>query len=391
MKQKEKSYTYILGFLIFLFTIQSYIPIIKETISSTGSSDFHWSPAKCVYDGINHYQAFILGNKSCQIFMTQFGDYLHAFYVIMYPFTLLDWNMAKITWLILNLFILFLIINMISKKLDFNLTEKLTAYFFIFFCITTKIHFIMGQQALFVLFFLILPFVKENKKNYFLAGLCYIKYNIGYALFLYLIVNKKYKDVIISSIIIILGWFSYSYLTKSPIILNLFDPLLLLLKNFQILNDLNHTFIATPFVNLSDNSDLNLIIIFMFIIIFNFFFLIKISKIKDNLIKISLISLLILISFPHWSHDYIILIPLFMISLKNFSSHLIYKINLIVCVYFLHLHKVIHDYTAKFLDFLNVSNQNIEFFGSSYPYINILILISCLTINLVKNDYIKET
>ena len=153
MKQKEKSYVYILGFLIFLFVIQSYIPVIKETISLTGSSDFHWAPAKCVYDGINHYQAFITEDKSCQIFMTQFGDYLHAFYVIMYPFTLFDWYLAKIIWLFLNFLILFLIINMISKKLDFNLTEKLIAFFFIFFCITTKINFIMGQQAIFTLFF----------------------------------------------------------------------------------------------------------------------------------------------------------------------------------------------------------------------------------------------
>ena len=233
--------------------------------------------------------------------------------------------------------------------------------------------------------------MRENKKNYILSGLCYLKYNIGYALFLYLIVNKKYKDLILTSIVIILGWFFYSYLTESPLILNFFDPFLLLFKNFQTLSDLNHIFIATPLLNLIKNSNQNLILIFLFILIINFFFLIKISKIKNNLVKISLMSLLILISFPHWSHDNIILIPLFMISLKNFSSHIIYKINLIVCVYFLHLHKVIHDYTADFLSYLNVHDQHIIFFGNSYPYLNILILILCLSINLLKGDYVKKS
>ena len=80
-----------------------------------------------------------------------------------------------------------------------------------------------------------------------------------------------------------------------------------------------------------------------------------------------------------------------MISLKNFSSHIIYKINLIVCVYFLHLHKVIHDYTADFLSYLNVHDQHIIFFGNSYPYLNILILILCLSINLLKGDYVKKS
>ena len=391
MKQKENSKIYILGFLIFLFIIQSYIPVFKEALSYSGSSDFHWAPAKCAFNGINHYQAFIIGDKTCKIFMTQFGDYLQAFYVVMYPFTLLEWEMAKAAWLIVNIFFLILITNMISKKLDLDLNEKLISYFFVFFCITTKINFIMGQQALFVLFFLILPFLKESKKNYFFAGLCYVKYNIGYALFLYLVVNKKYKSLALTLIPIIIGWLFYAYITKSPLILSIFDPLFLLLKNFQILNGLNHKFIATPFINFTDNYNLNLIIIVLLIFVFNFLILTKISKIKDNLTKVSLISLLILISFPHWSHDYIILIPLFMISLKNFFSHIIYKINMIVCIYFLHLHKVFHDYTVKFLNFINVDDQYIVLFGNTYPYINILILIICLGINLLNNDYVKTS
>ena len=379
---KNKTYIIILVSFISLFLIQSYIPIIIETIGFSGSSDFQWGPSKCVFNGINHYRAFVNEDKSCVIFMTQFGDYLHTFYIILYPFTLLNWEIAKIFWLLLNLFFLFYIIYLISKKLIFNVFEKIITFFFIFFCITTKINFIMGQQALFTLFFLLLPFFKENKKNYFLAGLCYLKYNIGYALFLYLFISRKIKYLLISILPVIFGWIIYADITNTPILTNLIDPILLLLKNFKILNELNHIFIGSIFINLTDNYYLNIIIILIFILIFNLFFLIKISNIQNDIEKLSLISVLILISFPHWSHDYIILIPLFMISLKNFSSNMIYKFNFLISVYFLHLHKVVLNYTAKVFEILNFNENSVIILGNIYPYLNIFLLMACLVMNL---------
>ena len=61
---------------------------------------------------------------------------------------------------------------------------------------------------------------KDTKKNYLLAGFCYLKYNIGYALFLYLIISKKFKNLLLSMIPVIIGWLIYSYVTKSPIFIN---------------------------------------------------------------------------------------------------------------------------------------------------------------------------
>jgi hypothetical protein len=370
LKNKKKNIFIILSLIIFIFTSQSYIPVLIETISITGSSDFQWGPARCVQEGINHYQAFINKDNSCKIFMTQFGDYLHAFYIILYPLTFLDWKIAKISWLVINIVILIATIQIISKRLKLSYYEKLISYFFIFFCISVKIHFIMGQQALFTLFFLSLAFLKPSKKNYFLSGLCYVKYNIGYVLFLYLIVDKKIKNLLLTCAPIILGWFIYAYLTKTPLILNLFDPIALLFENFKVLKSLNHTFVGTPFVNLTQNLNFNLLIIITLIFLINMYYLIIIKRFKDNLKKLSLIMLLVLISFPHWSHDYILMIPLFMVSLKNFSLNMINKINFFVSIYFLHLHKAIFIYISKFLNLLNFDNDLITVFGDLYPYLN---------------------
>jgi hypothetical protein len=76
-------------------------------------------------------------------------------------------------------------------------------------------------------FFLTLPFVFKSKLSFFLSGLSYIKYNIGYALFLYYIANKKFKILLISIIPCVFGWFFYSFLTDKNFISNIFEPFLL--------------------------------------------------------------------------------------------------------------------------------------------------------------------
>ena len=56
-----------------------------------------------------------------------------------------------------------------------------------------------------------------------------------------------------------------------------------------------------------------------------FFILIKISKINDKLLQLSLICLTTLVLAPHANYDYIFLLPLLIYSLKNFKNN---KFNL---------------------------------------------------------------
>ena len=374
----------ILIFIISLFVFQSYIPIVIEAISHNGSSDFQWKPATCAYNGVNHYRAYLNDHFSCAKFMTQHGEYLHGFYIILYPFTLLDWTTAKIFWFILNFFLLFLIIDLITKRFNIYGINKFIIILFSYYCIVTKIHFIMGQQALFILFFLTLPFLKKTKLNYFFSGLCYFKYNIGYAFFLYLIVTKNYKNFIISLIPAILGWFIYAYITKTSLYLNAFEPLLLMIENYKIItNDLDQIFLFTFLSNLTSNFNFNFMAKIVSIIMFSSFFLLKISKINDDLVKLSLITIVILSFVPHWNHDYILLIPFFILSIRDFSKSILHKINLILSIYFMHLHKAIFLYLVYFLNFLEINITYINIIGNIYPYANILLLIICLIFNLI--------
>jgi hypothetical protein len=383
MKNNLKAYNYAFFFIIIIFIFQLYIPVVKETLSSTGSSDFQWKPATCLFNGINHYEAYLKNDLSCDRFMTQHGEYLQGFYLILYPFTLLSWTNAKLIWFLFNFILLFFFLNLITNKFRIYGLKKIIIFFFSFSAIITKIHFIMGQQAIFTLFFLTLPFINKSRLSYFFSGLCYFKYNIGFALFLYLLSTKNYKNILISMIPSILGWLAYSYLTKTSLLINAFEPFLLMIKNFKVItNDLNQVFLFTSFMNLTSNFYLNFIVIILFIFIFTLFFIIKISKINDDLTKISLLCLVILSALPHWNHDYVLIIPLFILSVRDFHKSLLHKINFFLAVYFLHLSKGIFLYFINFLNFLETSNQFINFTGNIYPYLNILALIICLMANL---------
>ena len=115
--------------------------------------------------------------------------------------------------------------------------------------------------------------------------------------------------------------------------------------------------------------------------LFNFFFIRKISKINNNLLKLTCLCLLILISTPHWGHDYILLVPLLIYSVKYYKFDLfLFRINLLACVYFLHLYKGIQIYLTKFFSYLKI-NTNV--LSGTYPYMDVLILLIILILNLI--------
>ena len=84
--------------------------------------------------------------------------------------------------------------------------------------------------------------------------------------------------------------------------------------------------------------------------------------------------------FPHYPHNYILVLPLLIHSIKNFDFYS--KINFLFSVYFLHFFRLVEIYIPKI--FKN-NFDLIEFFVS---YINILFLLIILIININKKKII---
>ena len=85
------------------------------------------SPAKLVSDGINHYQ-YVLdgkhdGGPNDKLLYSQDGLYGHGLFIILIPFTWLNWEDAKIIWALTNIIFSFLIIFMLMRR--FKLSKSL--------------------------------------------------------------------------------------------------------------------------------------------------------------------------------------------------------------------------------------------------------------------------
>lgn len=323
----------ILYFLIVISVISFFETLRKGFLNGC---DFQWQPSVLFWEGVNHYQKFINNGKSD--FLCQGGEYAHLLHVILYPYTLLKWEIARIFWVFTNVIFVFLIPWLICKKFKISNYKFIILILIFMTCYPSRMTINYGQQSLLVLFFLILPFINNSKLATFFSGFASVKYSTGYVLFLNFIVLKKFKKFFIAITPYILGWIFYFLYTNSDPIINFFEPITWSLQKNYIRDGDVYSLLQIYFVN-----DKELILKYfsiIFIFLFNLFFLIKINKLDDNFLKMSLIIMLPLISFPHSNYDYVLLFPLACYSLAKFEFY-INKINFFFIIYFFYFSRII--------------------------------------------------
>ena len=386
---ETKKFTEIFLFILFVVLLHSYIPTILETLSANGSADFQWQPTKCTFDGVNHYEAYLSGSGKCQSFMSQTGEYAQGLYIILYPFTIFEWETAKSLWFLLNIFLIFILTFSLCKKFKVGLIETYLIIFFIYYCIIVRVNLVMGQQTIFTLFFLSLPFIYKSRFTSILSGICYFKYNIGYGLFFLYLISREYKKLFFSTIPIFFGLIVYCFVTNTNIFENFTQPFELMISKSGLGSNSGKIFLFSFIRDVFNfNEFLKYLIIGILTLTLNLYFIYKISKLKNDLLILSSLCLLILISTPHWSHDNILIIPLLIYSIKYYEVNtFISRINLASSIYFLHLFRGIQIYFDKLLDKLSIKA---EFISSFYPYIDLGILFLILILNIFYNPFLKE-
>ena len=85
--------------------------------------------------------------------MNDGAGYAQGFYIILYPFTLVDWNTAKILWFLLNIILIVFTIIILCKKFELSFIETLIILFIVMYSIIARVNLIMGQHTIFTLFF----------------------------------------------------------------------------------------------------------------------------------------------------------------------------------------------------------------------------------------------
>ena len=330
----EKNKNIFLYFLIIISVISFVNTVSKGLVNGC---DFQWQPAVLLWDGINHYQKFILNGKGD--FLCQNGEYAHLLHVLYFPFTLFEWETARMLWLIVNIILIFLIPFLICKYFKISKYKTILLSLIFITCYPSRMTLNYGQQSLFVMFFMLLPFIFHNKSSIFFSGVSYVKYSTGYIMFLNFLASKQYKHFILASIPYFIGWMIYFLFTNSDPIINFFEPIELSLKkgyirDADIFSLINMYFVPAKEITVK-------IIMLSFLFLFNFILLIKINKKEDVFFKMSLIFICPLIFFPHSNYDYVLLFPLLCYSFLN-TRYLINKINIYFILYFFYFNRLIN-------------------------------------------------
>ena len=272
----------------------------------------------------------------------QHGRYGHFLFIILYPITLVEWTHAKVMWIILNIIFAFLIPFILcrSNKLSTFSTYLIIGIFLT--CHPTRMTFNLGQNSLMILFFLMLPFLATSNlyKNFNLiaSGISYVKYSTGYVLFLNLLVEKKIKKLLLTSLTTIFGWLFYSYYTNSPFIPNFFEPLKMNFQDNYIRTGDFYSIINIYFFK--ENNTVNKILQLGIVVFGNIYFLYQIKDVKNKLAKLSVICFLPLIFMPHSNYDYVLMLPLLIYTIKNYNFR-VSKYGFCITIYYFYLHRII--------------------------------------------------
>ena len=237
----------------------------------------------------------------------------------------------------------------------------------------------LGQNSLMVLFFLMLPFLKVSSNlrniNLVAAGISYVKYSTGYVLFLNLLVEKKFKKLVLTSLLTIFGWLFYSYYTNSHFISNFFDPLKM---NFQ--DNYTRTGDLYSIMNiyfLQENNIINKFLQLGLVLIGNFYFLYQIKEVNNKLAKLSVICFLPLIFMPHSNYDYVLMLPILIYGIKNFKF-VIPRYGLYLTLYYFYFHRIIRHIFDN------------DLFYQSLMLIIFIIFIIFFIAHIKKNNFISS-
>lgn len=324
-------------FFLYLFAIISIISLTNTIYKSLlNSCDFQWQPAVLMWSGINHYEKFL--TQGSFDFQCQGGQYAHLLHVILYPYTLVNWETAKILWLITNLFFVFSIPLLICKYLHVSKYKKFLLIFIFITCYPARMTINYGQQSLFVLFFLIISIYSNSNLKVFLSGFSIVKYSTGYILILNLLINKDFKKILITCMPYIIGWIFYFIYTDSNWFVNFFEPLELILKSgYSKTGDL-YSLLQIYIFKSKGGFYSYLLVILIFLI--NIFFIYQINFVNIYFLKFSLIIICPLIFFPHSNYDYVLMFPLLSYSLLKIEF-LINKINFYFIMYYFYINRLI--------------------------------------------------
>jgi hypothetical protein len=206
----------------------------------------------------------------------------------------------------------------------------------IFFCsLPLRVSIGNGQVSILILLAYTAFFIKNKNLKSFLVGLSFVKYSFSIVTLLYFLIKYKFKYLLLSSLVLSVGWLLFSfYLDENPI-RTLSQPLQIAFSTFAFhlpRGDLHTVLNILNKKNLIDNF--HIINIFL-CLCFGLFLAMNIAKISINniLLITSLLAIGNLLILPHIIYDYVLLLPSLCYSWK-YKKSLSGLVSILVTFYF---------------------------------------------------------
>lgn len=308
---------------LFILTILALVSIGQGIANALRySQDFQWSPTVLFWKNINPYQYYLDGNVA-DLMLSQFPNYSHLLYVILWPFSLLQWGEAKLAWAISNVAMalgsLFLLFRYYRRP-----TARQMVFIAALFLMGTPFRNAVGngQLSLFILFMTLLcwksvignkPF--SNVWGAVALALSVTKYSFAVPFVAALLLEKKWMIVVLCiSIYAATVLFFALNVNANPLDVVL-QPLLVAERSVSpgvadLYSILKYDFaVGSP---LAMGSLLAFLSLFFVFVIYGRH-AVQLSKDDPtwlSLKKLSALSVVSLIFFPHLGYDYVFLLPM---------------------------------------------------------------------------------
>lgn len=334
--------------------------------ASQVSKDFQWSPTVLLLDGENPYEVYLNGDPDRALIKAQTPNYAHAMYLMLTPFGLMDWEVAKIAWALFNVTVGFLIVLLLAQILNLNKDQA----FFVFLTFLASSPFRIGigngQQGLIMLLaFLVIP-VSRSYWSSFAAGIGYFKYSFAPPFVAYLFFSRGKFHSLASLLPGIIGFFGFWVITGGSFWETLIQPLLVSSQGVAP-GSADIMTIAEKLTK--EGSIYHYTFYYLLPILFSLYGAYFASK---NIVKVStsfaFLCVISLVSFKHLAYDFVFLLPAFAIAIKNVNKIASqYIISVVLFVWF--GWKVVYEITSRV--------SSLEWFlVLRSPYLNLFLVLS---------------
>jgi hypothetical protein len=294
---------------LFFYGIYDYYLGVGNTFH-----DFFWYPSYAYINKINIFDKFLNITPSTYPPGHPAPSYSLLHTIIFIPFGILNYNLAKIFYLLTNLILLFFIYKQLKKFSQKN--NKIIFFLFCLFLFSPILILCLkvGQYSIFCFWGFVIYF-NNNKLFFKFLGLLIAtaKYTFAPIIGLYLLFNKKFYTaffLIITNILTILFYSIYFDISFINVLIN---PILIGYKTQATgAGDL------LSFIGNHPRFPFNIIIVALIFFFLKYFIYLNTKRII--IFDLILICVLSLMSFRHLIYDYILLFPAILLIFEKITN-----------------------------------------------------------------------